>query len=172
LAYLISNALLIAWDFRCADQDLFPAKGTTRWSAIATILLSPPTAARAMKYLARDIGSGYDPMAFAAARCSDAEFKRLASWMLRQSMFEPDTYRNADRRYEESTQWFRLKIQEHIVALVHAHGDNPEEIIAPTGRESDRVQSYCPRCLSQFVISDGLCSDCGGVPLRPFGPFK
>ncbi len=172
LAYLIFNALLIAWDFRCADQDLFPTKGTTRWSTIATILLSPPTAARAMKYLARDIGSGYHPMAFAASRCSDADFRRLASWMLRRSMFEPKTYRNADGGYEESTQWFRLKIQEHILALVHAHGDNPEEIIAPNQRESDRVESYCPRCLSQYVISEGLCSDCGGVSLLPFDPSR
>jgi len=172
VAYLISNASLIAWDFRCADQDLFPTKKTTRWGTIATILLSPPTAARAMKYLAKDIGSGQHPMAIAASRCSDAEFKRLASWMLRRSMFETDEYGNSDERFEESTQWFRLKIQAHILALIRAHGDNPDEIIAPGRRESDRVQSYCPRCLSQFVITNGLCSDCGGISLRPFASSK
>lgn len=167
LSYLVFNAALIAWDFRQAVRKLFPSEGTTYWSAIAMILLSPPAAARATRYVAKDIGHNFHPLAFAASRCSDTEFRNLASWMLRQSMFA-DALKSVDGRHDECTLWFRLKIHEHIVALIRRNGHSPEEIIAPTQRESNQVRSYCPRCLSQFVISDGLCSDCGGISLRPF----
>lgn len=31
--------------------------------------------------------------------------------------------------------------------------------------------SYCPRCLAQFQLASGECSDCGGVELRAFPPI-
>lgn len=168
LAYVVLNVSLIAWDFHRANRDLFPTTGITRWSTITMILLSPPAALRAAKYLARDIGHGYHPLAFAASRCSNKEFRALASWVLREVMFVPDTSISLDKRSADCTQWFRRKFQNAVLALVHKQGDHPEELLAPPLRESDRVQSYCPRCLSQFVIYDGVCTDCGRISLRPF----
>jgi hypothetical protein len=168
LAYLVLNVSLIAWDFRRANRELFPMTGLTRWSSITMIMLSPPAALHATKYLARDIGYGYHPLAFAASRCSNREFRELASWVLRDVMFVPDTDESLDRRSADCVQWFRSRFQNAVLALVHKHGINPNELIAPPSRESERVQSYCPRCLSQFVISDGACTDCDRIPLLPF----
>lgn len=171
LGYLILNAMLIAWDFWRADQQLFSMKHP-RWSTLAMILLSPATAARATKYLAKDIGSHY-PLGFAFSSCSDNDFKRLASWTLRDSMFQPERESDADQRLEECALWFRCRIQNHILALVGKRCENPDVILLPELPESSEIQSYCPRCLSQFVIVDGKCSDCGGLPLRPFkSPLK
>jgi hypothetical protein len=168
LSFMVVNTALIAWDFHRANRDLFPASGTARWSSIIMILLSPPAALRAAKYLARDIGDGYHPLALAASRCSNEEIRALASWVLREVTFEPDTVTRLDKPAAECTQWFRRKIRDAILALVYKHGDDPEELIAPPKRESEHVRSYCPRCLSQFVISDGVCTDCDGISLRPF----
>jgi hypothetical protein len=168
LAYLAANVSLIAWDFHRANRELFPATRLTRWSTITMILLSPPAALRATKYLARDVGHGYHPLAFAASRCSNMEFRALASWVLRDVMFVPDTGTGIDERSADCAQWFRRRFESAVSALVHKHGDIPEELIAPPPRESDRVQSYCPRCLSQFVIPHGVCTDCGRVSLHPF----
>jgi hypothetical protein len=168
LAYLVLNVSLIAWDFSRADRELFPKSGTTRWTTITMILLSPPAALRATKYLARDIGHGYHPLAFAASRCSKKEFRALASRVLREVMFAPATDVKLDRRYADCTEWFRRRFQSAVLALVSKKGDNPEGLIAPLPRESERAQSYCPICLSQYVIPDGVCTDCDRVSLRPF----
>lgn len=168
LAYLLLSASLIAWDFRRANRRLFPTTGTTRWSTVTTILLSPPAALHATKYLARDIGNGYHPLALAAARCSNKDFRALASWILREVMFVPETGVNLDSQGADCTRWFSRRFCEAVSALVRKKGQDPEELVAPPLRQSESVQSYCPRCLSQFVIPDGVCTDCGRVSLRPF----
>ena len=168
LTYLVLHASLIAWDFHRANRKLFPSDAMTRWSTIAMILLSPPAALRATKYLARDIGLGYHPLAFAASRCSSEEFRELASWVLRGVMFVPGVSISLDKQAMDCQQWFRHKFQNAVLVLVHKHGDTLEELTAPPRRESERVKSYCPRCLSQFIISDGVCTDCDRVSLRAF----
>ena len=118
LTYLVLNVSLIAWDFRRANRELFPTTGMTRWSTITMILLLPPAALRATKFLARDIGYGYHPLAFAASRSSNREFRALASWVLREVMFVPDTGESLDKRAEDCTQWFRLRFQNAVLELV------------------------------------------------------
>jgi len=165
--YLVFNASLIAWDFCFADQALSPTE-RTRWSNIAMILLSPATAVRASKYLARDVAFEHHALAYAASRCSETCFRNLASWFLRESMFGPKIEAVSDPRCSESAEWFRLRIQNQILAIVRGRGEDPDTLIVPKTRESNEVRSYCPRCLAQFVIVEGHCSDCESVPLRPF----
>jgi hypothetical protein len=167
VSYLIFNASLVAWDFCSADRTLSSTE-RTRWGTIAIILLSPAAAVRASKFLARDVAFEHHALAYAASRCSQASFRNLASWFLRESMFEPKIEGVSDQRCAESEEWFRLRIQRQILLVVRGHGDDPEAVITPFARESDQVHSYCPRCLAQFLTFEGYCSDCGSVPLRHF----
>jgi hypothetical protein len=168
LTYLIVNIAFIAWDFHTANRELFPTIRIARWSTIGIIVLSPPAALRAVKYLARDIGSDFHPLAFAASRCSHDEFRDLASWALRDLTFGSEFSPGSDERAADCTTWFRHMFSSAVLSLVHRHGADPKEITAPPPRESEHVRSYCPRCLSQFVISEGVCSDCGRISLRRF----
>jgi hypothetical protein len=168
LTYLMVNVAFIAWDFHIANRELFPKIRIARWSTIAIIVLSPPAALRAVKYLARDIGSDFHPLAFAAYRCSHDGFRDLASWVLRDLTFGSELSPGSDERAADCTTWFRHIFSSAVLSLVHRHGDDPKELTAPPPRESKHVRSYCPRCLSQFVVSDGVCSDCGRISLRQF----
>jgi hypothetical protein len=171
LIYLVLHVSLIAWDFHRASRRLFPTAGTARWGTIAMILLSPPAALRATKYLARDIGLGYHPLAFAASRCSNKEFRKLASSVLREVMFAPEAM-GLDKQSVDCSQWFRHRFQNAVLELLRKHGNALQELIAPPLRESEHVQSYCPRCLAQFVLLDGVCTDCDSVPLRSYNASK
>jgi len=162
------SLLVILGDFRRAERELFPEPETNRWESIVTILISPPAALRATKYLARDAAAAYHPLAIAAAGCSDAEFGALASWTLRQLMFVPDVSRTLGDGAVDCAEWFRHELLEQVSKLVRSEGRSPELLVsAPSLRDSQHAQSYCPRCLAQYVISRGVCTDCGGVSLRP-----
>jgi len=168
LLCLLLNVSVILWDFRRTERKLFPKPGTNRWETMVTILLSPPVALHATKYLARDIAADYHPLAIAAARCSDEDFETLASWVLRQLMFVPDINRVTNDRAADCSEWFRHELHKQVSSLVRSKGRCPELLVAPPPRGSQNAGSYCPRCWSQFVVPQGACIDCGGVTLRSF----
>jgi len=169
LSALLLNVLLIAWDLSRTDHELFPKEREVRWQAIVMVLLSPPAALHATKYLARDFGRGCHPLALAAARCSETDFRELAAWVLRDVKFAPERGEGTtDPRAADCGKWFRQRLQMAMCSLVRNKGHSPDELIAPPTRESEYVQSYCPRCLCQFVIREGACKDCGEISLRAF----
>jgi hypothetical protein len=168
IAVLLLNVALIAWDFRRINREVFQ-NANVPWQAIVMVLLSPPAALHATKYLARDLGRGYHPLALAAARCSDADFLNLAAWVLRDVRFAPEQETGGtDTRATDCRKWFYHKLQTGLYSLVRKKGFAADDLMGPPRRESEYVQSYCPRCLSQFVIREGVCTDCGRIPLNSF----
>ena len=172
--FLLCSVVLIvaltAWDYHRTNLELFPTSSVSQWRAIASILLSPPAAMHATKYLARDLGRDCHPLALAAARCSKEDYRTLASWVLRDLRFPRETGEPGDILAADCTDWFARQLGSAVSSLLRNSGQEPEELLAPPSRESGLAQSYCPRCLSQFVIPGGLCPDCGGIPLRSFAP--
>ena len=172
LGFLIFNVLLIIWDFYQANRELFGPEKTIPWSDIFTILLSPPAALRATKYLAKNFAFEHHPLALAAARCSTEDFRALASITLRQLLYSADSGGDNGASNDpaaNSREWFRNAFRTAVVEVVKDRGQNPDDLIADPLRESSNVQSYCPRCLSQFLILEGVCTDCNGISLRRFG---
>lgn len=165
---LLLNVAVILWDFRAAEKALFPKRVGTRWEALLTILLSPPAALHAIKYLARDVVVTYHPLAVASARCSDADFDALASWNLRHLMFVPAVPQDGNESGAECAEWFRRELLKQVSSLVGSKGRRPDLLVSPPSRRSGMVKSYCPRCWSEFVVTEGVCSDCGGVQLSSF----
>ena len=172
LSYLVLNLSLIAWDFRRTDRDLYRDFSEGRAGQTLTILISPPVALHATKYLTRDIGFSFHPLALAAAGSSDEDFRSLASRVLRDLMFATETSLGADNRATECAEWFGERALKIVSALIREKGFSPEDLVSAPRRESESARSFCPRCLSQFVITDGNCADCGGIPLTPFDPRR
>lgn len=171
LAFLISNVLLIIWDFYRANRELFGPERTIPWSDVFTILLSPPAALRATKYLAKNFAYEHHPLALAAARCSTEDFRALASITLRELLYSADSgdgNKASDDPAANVREWFRSAFRTAVAKVVKERGQNPDDLIAAPPRESSNVQSYCPRCLSQFLILEGVCVDCNRISLRRF----
>ncbi len=169
LAFVAFNVSLIAWDFYAASRSLFVATGKVSWSSIFTILLSPPTAMRATRYLAKDAACNSHPLAFAAAGSSNEDFCALASTILRDLIFAADIDAGVNDPAADCRQWFRNNFQDAVSQLIRQKGQNPDDLIAAPLRESEQARSYCPRCLSQFLIAEAVCLDCNRVSLKPFG---
>jgi hypothetical protein len=167
LAAVLLSMLFVAWDLRRAVRGLFPNQRETPWQALATVLLSPPAALHATQYVARDFARGFHPLAIAAARCTDKDFRELAAWVQRDMKFAPE--RGATNpAAADCDKWLRQTLDTAVTSLLRKKGCSPDELLLPPPRESEDVQSYCPRCLCQFVISQGVCADCGEISLRAF----
>jgi hypothetical protein len=160
LAYLVWSLAWIGWSFLRAHRALYPELKEGRWQQVMVLALSPLSAIRANDALMRDLFCDFHPLAVGHVLLSREEYRVQADWHFRQALFRMDwNLSSSDAPMLRVLQTFLMKI-----------GLPPEELLAPPPRESQNCQTYCPLCLSQFVIAEGVCPDCGDFQLKKFPP--
>jgi len=155
-AYLILMLACTSWGFVRAQKNIYPTQTEGRWQHGLTIALSPLSAMRANDLLMRDLFCEFHPLAVAHLIMSEKEFKVEAERELRQSMYL--------RKSTCSGEGVQLALK----AFIRDASLEPDELLKPPSRESVNSRAYCPLCLSQFMIDEGECSDCIGVPLEKY----
>jgi hypothetical protein len=98
--------------------------------------------------------------------CSTEKLRELAAPVWRDIRFPSlrgggGTSSAAD---EESRAAFRKTVENFL----KRNKINPDELLRPPQPLDETCTAYCPRCLSQFMKTDGGCPDCGGLPLQVF----
>jgi hypothetical protein len=170
LAALLLQMWLIVWRFRRAHRQLYPADSETRFAATITIVLSPMAAMRAPDVLIQDLLSEFHPLAVARVVCAPAIFEPLAARTLREAFYPLPEEEDAGDLPEEA-KWWEERWRVALKRFVEKHVGKTDAILGAPPPE-DACRSYCPRCWSQYVVESGGCSDCGGLPLRPFPAGK
>lgn len=169
LASLFTNSLIIAYLFVDAHQCLFPGKIQNRWTMAATILLSPPFAIRANDLILRDVFYPFHPVCVARALCSHEDFLETASRAIREARFplrrEPETVGHTS---SITMTYWEQRVRDALDSFISGCGITRERLLTPPPPNSGRSNSYCPRCLAQYALSLGECSDCPGVNLLEF----
>ena len=153
---LVLISVTVALEFWTLHKAMFPAAGGQRFKSGITILLSPMAAIRACDSVARDLLSGYHPLAVAGALLLEEEFRRFAGEQLRLCRFG-DYF---DKQYQTTLQ----KVMERAIRQKEI---DPEELLQPPEHESGCVV-YCPRCLAQYTKQRTECSDCGYESVAAF----
>ena len=133
------------------------------------MLLAATHAIRAGDVLSRDLLTGFHPLAVALALCRPEEAQHIARAILLDvnHPMEP-RYPSDDQTERQTIDAFHQVLQAAIYACVTAAGGDPARWMEPPAREDLSCQSYCPRCDRQYVITQGTCESCGGIPLVPF----
>ncbi|MGH9793999.1 MAG: hypothetical protein ACRD5G_04425 [Candidatus Acidiferrales bacterium] len=165
LAALLVQMWVIAWLFRRAHLRVQAEDSETRFTATATMLLSPMAAVRAGDLLLLDLLSCYHPAAVARVLCRSERFEALAARSLREVFFPLPSSNFAD---DDSgwTEWWDAKWREALRRFVARHVEQGERFLAAPSAQQD-CQSYCPRCWNQYLSHARECADCDGLPLRP-----
>lgn len=153
---LVVISIAITLEFWTLHKAMFPKGGSQRFKSGVTILLSPMAAIRAHDAVARDLLSGYHPLAVAAAVLPAEEFRRFAGEQLRLCRFGD----YADKQYQQA-------LQRAMEKIIRQKNLDLEELIRPPRHESGCVV-YCPRCLAQYTRERESCSDCGYEGLEAF----
>ena len=151
LLYLAFFSGSIAWLFRRSYRQLF-TNSAGSFQHILIIAISPFAAIRANDALLTNIFSGFLPLAVAYRVLSKDEFFDFAQKELRRLKFL-----TKDDLLERAITQFLLREGIEPTALLGA----PEPV-------DPRSRSYCPVCLTEYVIDTGECQDCDGVGLHSF----
>jgi hypothetical protein len=138
--------------------------GTHRFLAMA----SPLSSMRAADLLGRELCADLDPLAAAAALLPAARFGELARHALL-DLDEAEAASSGDSPAAEDARWLIAEQRACLLALLERRDLHAEQLLAPPGPEDDRVQSWCPRCRSQYLQGE-TCpgSSCGRRKLVPF----
>lgn len=155
ILFLLGLSALIALEFWTVHRRLYPGASTRLKSAV-TIVLSPVAAIRACDVLARDLLTGYHPVAAAGGLLPAGEFAEFAGEQLRLCRFGG-----------QHDKWYQQTLAKLMSQAIKQTGTRPETLLRPAERYEGCVV-YCPRCLAQYVKDAGRCADCGFAGLVPF----
>ena len=151
LVILIVFCSLTLWAFRRARRRLYPKEKGGDFQHLFTIALSPFAAIRAIDHLAGDLLEDFHPVAVAFALLAEKDYLKFAERELRRTKFIARD----------------LILEKSISGFLSAQKFDPHVLLKPPMAEDGRSRTYCPACLTQYVLEEGTCLDCGEVPLEP-----
>ncbi|WNG34900.1 hypothetical protein F0U61_15515 [Archangium violaceum] len=122
-------------------------------SALGTLLIFPPYAARAGIHALRDVLASFEPLAVAAVVLPRADFLRYA----RRELVRTDESREATRHLGLAPFWDARR--NALKRLLVAAGTSEREVLAPP--HSQEVAAWCPLCVTEYRAGFAKCSDCG-----------
>jgi hypothetical protein len=136
---------------------------------VITMVLAPPAAIRADDVVSRDMFGGLSAITVARVAGSDALGRDVAAGTLRELRFPLEDERTACC---EARAWNRAAWSRVFEAWLAREFGSIETLLAPPARETEAMQSHCPRCLSQYSRAGGECDACPGVVLASFEQFS
>jgi len=135
----------------------YPQKKRWPLQRMPTIGFSPFAAIRANDLLVADLAERQQqreevhPLAVGRRLPPEEEFRSLAGQELRKAQF---LHRDG----------FLLKFLHEFLTQ---NGIDPESLLAPPRKEDNLSQSYCPVCLTQYVVSAGRGKDVPAAAMIP-----
>ena len=162
--FLVMVWMLAAWDYSVCRKKLLGESFSQRFRHVGMLLLSPAGAMRSSEVLLRSGLAAYHPLAVAAALCTKDRLAALARPILLAVEHPKPGELPSEPAARRVDEWFRKKLLKRLIALVRRAEINFEELLRPPEPFYDS-HSYCPRCRSQYVLTEGSCTDCGGLDL-------
>ena len=149
-----------------AHKTLYPHARADRLSHLTTMLVSPPLAIRAHDLLARPLFETMHPLAVASVLCPASVFRDMARQTLYDLRHAWATTCSAERSMHDAPAlWFNTRLCEAVENFLHRIDVPPDTLFTSPQPQDASCQAYCPRCLCQYTIPEGVCLDCGNLPL-------
>jgi hypothetical protein len=157
--------------FHRAHKHFYPNAEEERFTHFLLILLAPATTIRTADVLSRPLLEEFHPLAIAKVLCPEATFREFARRILVE-LYHPGlpVCPRDEPAAQAAERHSRTLLQTAVEEFLRRNGVNPEELVKPPARTEEGCLSYCPRCQAQFTTAEGVCADCGGLPLVRFSP--
>lgn len=163
---MLAFAAAIAGLFFYHHKALWPAAASERYAGVVKIIFCPPGAISAVGHLTANLLAAFDPLVIASLLAPDAR-ARFASAYVRDLICPVSD--GLDPEPKKVVDWHRSEILRLVLEYLKRDGNlRSNDCLKPPAQEST-CQSYCPRCHSQFTVTEGQCSGCDGVPLLRLG---
>lgn len=156
LVGLVVYSTVILSAFRRARRDLHPQSRQRDFQHLLTIAISPFAAIRALDLVAVDLFQGLHPVAVAFVVLPKENFLTFVGPELRKVKFlmkDPI-------------------LEQFLGKFLSSQNIEVQTLLAPPLPNDVHSLTYCPACLTQYVLEYGTCADCGGVRLEALPRIK
>lgn len=127
---------------------------TERIINLFSVLLFPPAVLRFSDKLARDLFADLHPAAFFLSI-----FKNVGEEISFQNYIRELYYFDISQNKNKS-EWLYNEIFNIIRIALEKNNIRIEDFFEKPERESLSSKAYCPCCMSQYTVEEGVCSDC------------
>lgn len=167
---MLLQTIPIAVLFRRLHARLYPEADDERFTAWLTMALFAPAAIRAHDLVTLPLLYRFHPMVAAAAVMKESDARQYAGKQLRALHFRSggDRIETEESLSQRILSWQRARTLARVEKFCESSGWKVENLLRAPERTDPEAKSYCPRCFAEFILEDGVCSDCGGVSLRRF----
>ena len=154
--------------FWLSHRRLLPGSKADRSSRLMTLCLSPGSVMRAADAASRGAFASIDPSAIALAVMSPAVRDAFISRRLRELQHPvPFDLVETTEDFAAAHHWWTEQRLVALTASLKKEEVDPAGLL-PIPLRDDDANSWCPRCLCQFIHHSGSCPDCPGIALTPF----
>jgi hypothetical protein len=162
---------LTVLQFHHGHRLLYPEEKWERFKNCLLVFFSPVDAIHARDKLARPLLGEFSPLAVVQTAGSPEAFARLAAHAWRDLEFPMlPVCPTADADPQKTEAWFRACLRGQLGHCLRLAGLDLSRVVETPVPDDAHCRSYCPRCLGQYILVSGECSDCGGQPLVPLKP--
>lgn len=147
-------------------KKMMATESTHRWEGLVKIVLCPPASVRALDLISLDLLDLYHPLAVAGVVTGKSELQRLAVAMVREARHSLPVDLSVSG-LAEVADWHRRTMLEAAETFLKKEQVDLSAVDQVPNRTDESVKSYCPRCLTVYMIENGDCSDCRGLALVP-----
>lgn len=133
-------------------------------SSLIKIMLSPLAACRSMNIISEEYLRQFHPIVIMQYLLPEGLFKLWGNKIIREYRYL-NAYNGTSEVEAQILQWNRDKINAQIENFITEQNYTPDDLLKPIISMSKNTLSYCPRCLTEYSIEAGQCSDCDGINL-------
>lgn len=137
-----------------------------RWKQIVLMFLMPPACIRASDFIAHELFAGFHSLAVSRVLSDDNESRNFTGRTLREMMYPTDS--DNESSSSEAAVWAKRKWMAVVWEWAEQEFGDPRQLLGVPKKTSESCICYCPRCLTQYLLSRSYCADCPGVAVVPF----
>lgn len=169
VAIHIIQLVVVAKLFAKLHRFYYPHMVVERWSRLLSMILVPPSLIRCLDHITTRLISKHHPLAIASVLCDQVAFVRFARYLVLdlQHPLRPICPTQSHEEVE-TEKFYREILLEEIIEFLNQYCYLIKDIVGPPSIDGEGSMSYCPRCCRQFVLPQGNCYTCGGIPLQSF----
>lgn len=154
--------------FAMAQRKILSNSASERVSRVATLCFSPAAVMRAAHAITREAFSSFDPSAVAVSVLHPKQLDKVLSRRLRNILYPPSSdYPNESHSFKATCEWYNEVNLTTLKEMLTSANIAADELLKPPVADYGAL-AWCPRCLSQYTLSEGVCFDCRGVSLQSF----
>jgi hypothetical protein len=163
---MVAICMIINIEYFRLHNSIYPSLREERITNVIKMICCPPASIRACDLITENILSNYNPFIISSLLVSKNKFIKLSGQILRNLKYSM-ACNVQDRTARDIMSWQdNLLLRINSEYLENIAKINIDFFLKPQP-ESNLVKSYCPKCLAQFTIEYGVCSDCGSIKLLP-----